>query len=55
MYGDSSFNTKYLPKNMKKHSPQRKDKKLKFFDLINQNYRLSHFTGVFVCARSKME
>ena len=43
------FNTKYLPKNMTTHSPQRKDKKLKFFDLINPKISFDFLLGIFVC------
>ena len=43
------FNTKYLPKNMKTHSPLKKNKKLEFFDLINHKISFDFLLGIFVC------
>ncbi|MBD1172636.1 glycosyltransferase family 2 protein [Pelagibacterales bacterium SAG-MED05] len=43
------FNTKNLPKKMKRHSPQKKNKKLKFFDLIDRKISFDYLLGVFVC------
>ncbi len=43
------FNTKNLPKNMRTHSLLKKDKKLKFFDLIDKNISFDFLLGVFVC------
>jgi glycosyltransferase involved in cell wall biosynthesis len=51
------FNTKYLPKGMKSHSPLKKSKKLKFFDLIDKRISFDFMLGVFVCVfrRKKWE
>ncbi len=47
------FNTKYLPKNMKTHSPLKKNKKLEFFDLINHKISFDFLLGVYVCVFRK--
>ena len=43
------FNTKYLPKKMKPHSPLKKSKQLKFFELINHKISFDFLMGIFVC------
>ena len=45
----SPFHTKYLPKNMKKHSMLTEDKKLKFFELIDKKIGFDYLLGIFVC------
>ena len=43
------FNTKNLPKKMKRHSPLKQNKRLKFFDLIDKEISFDYLLGVFVC------
>ncbi len=43
------FNTKNLPKKMKTHSPQKKSRSLKFFELIDPNISFDFLLGIFVC------
>ncbi|MBI29390.1 MAG: glycosyl transferase family 2 [Pelagibacteraceae bacterium] len=43
------FNTKFLPKKMRNHSPQKINKKLKFFDLIDKKISFDFLLGIFVC------
>ena len=43
------FNTRYLPRKMQAHSSQKKNKKLKFFDLIDPKISFDFLIGVFVC------
>ena len=43
------FNTKNLPKNMQTHSLLKKDKRLKFFDLIDKKISFDFLLGIFVC------
>lgn len=43
------FNTKNLPKKMRQHSPLKKSRKLKFFDLIDKKISFDYLLGVFVC------
>ena len=47
------FNTKYLPKKMIPHSSLKKDKKLKFFDLISPKISFDFLLGVYVCVFRK--
>lgn len=43
------FNIKYLPKNLKTHSPLKKDKILDFYDLIDHKLCFDYLTGIYVC------
>ena len=43
------FNTNNLPHKMRKHSLVKKDKKLKFFDLIDHRLSFDFLLGIFVC------
>lgn len=45
----SPFHTKYLPKNMGKHSMLTKDKKLKFFELFDKKISFDYLVGIYVC------
>ena len=47
------FNTKYLPKKMIPHSSLKKNKKLKFFDLISPKISFDFLLGVYVCVFRK--
>lgn len=48
------FHTKNLPLKMKRHSPQKKNRKLKFYDLIDPKISFDFLLGIFVCVfRSK--
>ena len=49
----SPFNTKNLPKNMKTHSPLKRDRKLMFFDLIDKKISFDYLLGVYVCVFRK--
>ncbi len=44
------FNTKYLPKKMKAISPQKKNKKVDFFDLIDHRVCFDYLLGFYVNA-----
>ncbi len=46
---NSPFHTKYLPKNMGKHSMLTKDKKLKFFELFDKKISFDYLVGIYVC------
>ena len=49
------FNTKYLPKNMKTHSPLKKSKKINFYGLIDHRICFDFLLGFFVnCFRRKL-
>ena len=49
------FNTKYLPKNMKTHSPLKKNKKINFYGLIDHRICFDFLLGLFVnCFRRKL-
>lgn len=43
------FDTKNLPKKMQTHSPQKKNRRLNFFDLIDPKISFDFLLGVFVC------
>ena len=47
------FNTKHLPEKMIPHSPLKKNKKLKFFDLISPKISFDFLLGVYVCVFRK--
>jgi glycosyltransferase involved in cell wall biosynthesis len=47
------FDTKNLPKNMTPHSKLKKNKRLKFFDLIDKNISFDFLLGVYVCVFRK--
>ena len=43
------FNIKYLPKNLKTHSPLKRDKIIDFYDLIDHRLCFDYLTGIYVC------
>jgi glycosyltransferase involved in cell wall biosynthesis len=43
------FDPKFLPKNLKKHSLQNRDKKLNFFDLIDYRISFDYLLGIYLC------
>lgn len=47
------FNTKFLPKKMKPHSPLKKNRKLMFFDLIDKKISFDFLLGIYLCVFRK--
>ena len=48
------FDINFLPKNLKTHSPQKKDKILNFFDLIDHRICFDYLLGIYVNCFNRM-